>query len=184
MMRCNNCGWENPAGSQRCEKCNEPFVNQVEVKPQQEPQQEPKQEKPIRRTLPEGFVPVSDSSASPASGADAIEKGTVPPWMQMPISQTRYCKLIPMENMPNEHHVPSEVEFQGDCIELNRSNLEPSNNTISKESQATLFFEEGQWYIEDKSRYETTYIHAVGKTPIKSGDIILMGNRRFKFSEE
>lgn len=24
-MRCNNCGWENPDGAQRCEKCNSPL---------------------------------------------------------------------------------------------------------------------------------------------------------------
>lgn len=24
-MRCNNCGWENPAGNQKCEKCNAPL---------------------------------------------------------------------------------------------------------------------------------------------------------------
>ena len=25
-MRCTNCGWENPDGAQRCEKCNSPLV--------------------------------------------------------------------------------------------------------------------------------------------------------------
>lgn len=24
-MRCNNCGWENPSGNQKCEKCNAPL---------------------------------------------------------------------------------------------------------------------------------------------------------------
>ena len=26
-MRCRNCGWENPIGRQRCEKCNAPLLN-------------------------------------------------------------------------------------------------------------------------------------------------------------
>ena len=26
-MRCENCGWENPQGSRKCEKCNSPLIN-------------------------------------------------------------------------------------------------------------------------------------------------------------
>lgn len=176
-MRCNNCGWDNPDGSQRCEKCNAPFEHKEETNPAQS--------MPLGGTLREGSAPISEEPVSHPSGPDAVEiGGTVPPWMQMQIPQTRFCKLIPMENMPNERHLPGEIELQGDSIELNRDNLEPSNNTISQKTQAILVFEDGQWYIEDKSSYQTTYIHAAGKTPIKSGDVILMGNRRFTFTEE
>ena len=176
-MRCNNCGWENPDGSQKCEKCNAPFEHTEEANPTPE--------MPLGGTLREGSAPISEEPASHPNGSDAVEiGGTVPPWMQMQILQTGSCKLIPMVNMPNERHLLSEIELQGDSIELKRDNLEPNNNTISQKSQAILVFEDGQWYIEDKSSYQTTYIHAAGKTPIKSGDIILMGNRRFTFTEE
>ena len=28
-MRCTNCGWENPEGAQRCEKCNSPLASDI-----------------------------------------------------------------------------------------------------------------------------------------------------------
>lgn len=38
-MRCTNCGWENPEGAQRCEKCNSPLVGAPVYEPKaEEPQ--------------------------------------------------------------------------------------------------------------------------------------------------
>lgn len=98
--------------------------------------------------------------------------------------QVGYCLLTPMENMPGERHMPKEVELKGEYIELNRNNTDPDNGTISQKVQAIITHENGQWYIKDESAYKTTYIYAGEKTPIKSGDVILMGSRRFIFTEE
>ena len=28
-MRCKNCGWNNPAGNEKCEKCNAPLAGSM-----------------------------------------------------------------------------------------------------------------------------------------------------------
>ena len=40
-MRCNNCGWENPDGAQRCEKCNSPLGGGNVYEPKAEAPQSP-----------------------------------------------------------------------------------------------------------------------------------------------
>ena len=40
-MRCNNCGWENPDGAQRCEKCNSPLGGGNVYEPKAEEPQAP-----------------------------------------------------------------------------------------------------------------------------------------------
>lgn len=40
-MRCNNCGWENPDGAQRCEKCNSPLGGGNVYEPKAEEPQSP-----------------------------------------------------------------------------------------------------------------------------------------------
>ena len=44
-----------------------------------------------------------------------------------------------------------------------------------------LSFEEGEWFIENRSEMHTTYIRVGEKVKIKSGDIIVLGNREFEF---
>ena len=85
---------------------------------------------------------------------------------------------------PNEKHMPKELELKGEYNELNRGNLDPDNFTISQKVQAVLTCKNGKWYINDQSTYKTTFILVSEETPLKSGDVILMGNRRFVFTEE
>ena len=80
--------------------------------------------------------------------------------------------------------MPKEVELKGELNELNRENLDPDNFTISQKAQAVLTCKNGKWFIKDQSPYKTTYILASEETALKSGDVILMGNRRFVFTEE
>ena len=65
---------------------------------------------------------------------------------------------------------------------LNRDNTDPGNTTITSQVQAELVFEDGAWYICDKSAQQTTYVHAGRKTRLEKGDIIILGNRRFEFN--
>ena len=64
---------------------------------------------------------------------------------------------------------------------LNRANTDPNNQSITSKEQAVLTFEDGAWYLEDRSDQKTTYVHAGRKTRLESGDIIILGNRRFEF---
>ena len=76
------------------------------------------------------------------------------------------------------------LRFVGDVIQLNRSNTEPANPTITSQVQAELSYEDNKWYIQDKSALKTTYIYAGEKKELKQGDLIVLGNRAFVFNGE
>ncbi len=77
---------------------------------------------------------------------------------------------------------PAKHNYQGEEVILNRQNTDPENSTITSRQQALLSFDNGKWYIEDKSAYKTTYIRVTKKTEIKEGDIIGLGDREFEFT--
>ena len=64
---------------------------------------------------------------------------------------------------------------------MNRDNSEPDNRTITSKEQAELTCEDGKWYVLNKSELGSTYIECNRKIEILSGDVIVMGDRRFKF---
>lgn len=106
--------------------------------------------------------------------------GTVNPWAA-PQAAGASCRLKPLawENEQTDHR---ELSFNGTAISLNRANTDPDNNTITSKQQAELTFEDGSWYICDKSAQQTTYVHAGRKTKLENGDVIILGNRRFEFN--
>ena len=192
-MRCSNCGWDNADQNTRCEKCNSPLGNFTEDNihstiretvpetdrggsPYPPTEREPREE-PVRPTAPE-----SDHTPKTTSGyGETIGPGQWSPFGPFTMS---YCKLTPMPLAPNQKHMPKELELKGEYNELNRGNLDPDNFTISQKVQAVLTCKNGKWYINDQSTYKTTFILVSEETPLKSGDVILMGNRRFVFTEE
>jgi RNA polymerase subunit RPABC4/transcription elongation factor Spt4 len=208
-MRCKNCGWENPQGKERCEKCNAPLhseqghslppVPPVNAVPPAEPN-------PLKGTLPEselfggackkcgypiapGFrvcpncgEPVASSAQAPvppvAPPAGRQRPGTINPW-ETP-QDSHFCTLKAVA-WQNEQVGYQPVSYSGDQIVLNRANTDPNNQSITSKEQAVLTFEDGAWYLEDRSDQKTTYVHAGRKTRLESGDIIILGNRRFEF---
>lgn len=186
-MRCTNCGWDNADENVRCEKCNSPLGSNGE-------KEEPTvYGKTIRETERDGIitpkktVPENNvNEEKPLKNNNApVHGGTINPWATpQSFPSISYCKLSPLPIIPNEKHMPGDVEFKGDRITLNRANLDPDNMAISQSNQAELICKNGKWYIKDESAFKTTYIHARKETPLQNGDIILMGNRRFEFTEE
>ena len=79
---------------------------------------------------------------------------------------------------------PVANRFEGVEVMLNRKNTEPDNRTITSKEQAVIFCEQGKWYIENRSEYDSTLILANRKIEIQNGDIIMLGDRRFKFESE
>lgn len=75
-----------------------------------------------------------------------------------------------------------EFVFEDQPIQLNRNNLEKDNNTITSKVQAELFFENGHWYLQDKSELQSTFILVKGKIELKEDDVLLIGDRKFIFS--
>lgn len=57
IMRCNNCGWtNNPAGSQKCEKCNAPLMGSMLAGGHQDVNinNSPQNQVPLNATIPSG----------------------------------------------------------------------------------------------------------------------------------
>lgn len=121
----------------------------------------------------------SDETRVSINNGGHSHQGTVNPWMQP--STGTFCTLKPISWAgENIDHQP--LSFSGVSIVLNRSNTDPNNQSITSTEQAELSFEEGEWYIIDKSQQRTTYVLAARKTKLHKGDIIVLGNRLFEFN--
>ncbi len=196
-MRCTGCGWENPDTNTNCEKCgaslqseNRNYANapaagspfnktriEAEVFPDLAAPQPVtptcREEEPA---APAAHTPTPHAvhQAAPAGGY----QGTVNPWIQVaPKSQ---CTLTPIQQDTDET-APKAISFKGEQHILNRANLDEENYTITSKVQAELTCEDGVWYIQDGSQQQTTFVHAGNKTPLRDGDVVLMGNRQFVF---
>lgn len=209
-MRCKNCGWENPNGLTKCEKCNTSLSGIVNNQPIYGTMQEAvPQANPLNKTVCEAAVfpevaPVSN--VCPNCGYPMRPGVTdCPNCHQQSASQStpstpKQVKVTPAQGTVNPWvqvapankcslqpieqqgvDTPDVLKLKGDNHELNRENLDPDNQTITSKVQAQLICEDGQWYIQDKSSQHTTFVYAGEKTAIKDGDVILMGNRQFVF---
>lgn len=106
--------------------------------------------------------------------------GTVNPWAKP--QGSRMCTLTPVA-WEDETEVPAPNKYSGNRVVLNRDNTDPQNKTITSKEQALLTFEDGVWYIEDRSQQQTTYIHVSRKMKLSDGDVVILGNRRFIFNK-
>jgi uncharacterized Zn finger protein (UPF0148 family) len=208
-MRCKNCGWENPEDNTNCEKCRAPLVRSSgseQVYSHVQP------ESRLKKTIFETGVSVREESGkanicpqcgypmrandvscpncghSPEmqktdadSNRNAGGQGTVNPWTAA--DEKRTCTLTPVVKA-GETADKTPLPFEGNEIVLTRKNTEKDNKTITTKAQAVLKHIDGAWHIEDRSELKTTFVHAGEMKPLKSGDIILLGNRQFIFNEQ
>lgn len=102
------------------------------------------------------------------------------------LAKTKKDTILPsfkLTLLPEEGEQISSVTQQydnGKAI-LNRDNTEPGNMSITSKEQAEVKYEDGSWYIENRSMAKSTYIIVERKMELQSGDIIILGNRRFRF---
>lgn len=73
------------------------------------------------------------------------------------------------------------LSFEGQDIALSRDNIESGNNTLTSRVQASFYFKDGSWFLENQSQYKTTLIQVTRPLEIQKGDIVILGNRRFIF---
>ncbi|WP_158712805.1 FHA domain-containing protein [Parabacteroides pacaensis] len=92
-----------------------------------------------------------------------------------------FCTLKPL-SLPGERAMQEEVYEEESEVLLDRRNTVPHDVTIDEELQACLFFSDGHWFIEDRSRDNSTYVHAGAGIKLEPGDIIRMGERKFEFN--
>ena len=203
-MRCKNCGWNNPSERMVCEKCNSSLgVSEISEDGKRKTIRESSSVKLKNLGVGEdvesadrensicencGYPIMSGGQYCPQCGTDVVKAPSMPSSDNnerktiLP-SRRSCCTLImvaePGEKLSDDNAL---LSFSGNEIILNRGNTEPKNNTITSREQAIITCENRKWYIQDKSELQTTFIRPGEKTEIKDGDIILLGDRRFRFN--
>lgn len=174
-MRCINCGWNNPDGLQRCQKCNQPLPALPIV------EKEPEISLPVK----EVFHYKATQREVRATTLDDIQDGmrstvlnvnpVLPESNESVQEETQNItkqgyKLVPIDGGDS-------IECVGSPFVVKQSLL--SDSESDSECQAELTVSEGCLYVEDKSRLSSTYVLARRKMALERGDVILMGGKRF-----
>lgn len=126
-----------------------------------------------------GTVVSIDQKTCPNCG-ERIHLPTIPVHRLKEKEEKPKCALE-MVIEEDENTTPITNEYEGASIILNRDNTEADNRTITSKEQAELTYEDGKWYIINKSQFGSTYIVANRKMEIMPDDIIILGDRKFKF---
>lgn len=181
---CSRCGYLVMGGQSSCPNCGTALVAHIETPSMVPP-------KSIRKMGSDQKVKCQKCNAEvgldflfcPHCG-ERIRQQTIAVWhhrkQEAPIPR---CSLT---IIPEEDEQMKEVtrEYEGHSIILNRNNTEERNRTITSSEQAELIHEEGKWYILNHSELESTLIQVTRKMELQSGDIVVLGDRRFKFNSE
>ena len=117
-------------------------------------------------------------------GCIYVEKNALANVFNNLIVNCKFRAMTPSFSIPNnpEEAPLTALSFSGEEITLNRDNTEAGNMTITSKEQAALIFEEGKWYLQDRSEHQTTFVYRADQIELQAGDIIVLGNRRFEFN--
>ena len=237
-MRCDNCGWNNPDGLTKCQKCNQELVqtpvqanmtqtvmdssrNHSEVQMSSQvfcpgcgyPLSEgvnvcpncgtaavvaepaPSQYSKTVRVLPENLV-VEETPVQ------EVLKATVREIPQHLLDNTKTVRVLPEELLQDDApapapapaptfrlvpmdnfdgHTPAALSFSGETVALGRKDIVAGDASISEDVQAAFEFADGQWAVSDKSGKASTYVCSSHRIKLQSGEIVVIGNRRFIF---
>ncbi|KPP96367.1 MAG: hypothetical protein HLUCCA01_10720 [Bacteroidetes bacterium HLUCCA01] len=69
------------------------------------------------------------------------------------------------------------VAFSGVQLSLNRSDLDPANETISSKEHLTISVFDGNLIVQDKSSNGATFVQAKERTQVAPGSRIIIGNK-------
>lgn len=180
---CPKCGYPMRAGAAKCPNCNYSPSASVTPQPNNNPAQGGGyQRHPTRMAQEPAEEPILKQTRKVSPEGGGVYRGTINPYMMNYQAEPAFI-LQPIQRM-NERKPVEAAEFEGSEINLNRDNTEPGNPTISSKNQAIVTYQDGHWYIEDKSEQKTTFVQAAHMTELHYGDIILLGNRLFEFKEQ
>lgn len=179
-VTCQKCGYPLRADAVKCPNCNTP-VNGNNDSNSFNANTNGYQRRPTRMA---GVEQGNEVKATRVVSGGGKVRGTINPYM-MNIPQEPSFVLSPLQRM-NERKPVEAVELDLDNGEmvLTRDNTEPGNPSITSKEQAVVSHADGHWYIENRSEQNTTFVMARNKIELHNGDIILLGNRMFEFTEQ
>lgn len=209
---CKNCKTNNPADALKCMNCNAPLDGSMVLSPKQKPESLKTIDKSTSAfhgnradtkichvcAYPNQLIAtycvkcnaqlgITESAIKTNSSQQPIPhkegqtdmKATINPWAQ--VTKEFTFELIPIDAQFNTNGNP--ISLKNGLNNLNRENLDPENMTITSSNQMSIRMHDGKWYVSDESTMHTTFVNAGQNTEIKDGDIILAGNKLFKFSK-
>lgn len=169
VKNCPECGYQVSPNMKVCPACGYQFSP---VAVAQQPIE------PIKKTCPScGNELVPGAKFCPHCGK-STRMGTVNVGPEAVPGTYFTLQAIPWENEQIQY---SPVSYSGESVNLNRSNTDPNNNSITSKLQAVISYKDGKWFIEDKSDFNSTLIRVSRKMELQDGDVIVLGNRKFEF---
>lgn len=93
----------------------------------------------------------------------------------------RRFSLTPVVGEGELPQEPRQFDLLENKLILNRDNTSPGNRTITTKEQAEISFSEDKWILENRSEYDSTFVAATRPIELQPGDIILIGDQRFRF---
>ena len=206
MKRCQFCGWMNPDTSSTCVKCQQPLDASVSTSAASKKNDE----SAVGEQAVEPVVPAvaAEAVAAEAEAEEAAERmprpslaGKTQAWHKGTLMPKRHKGGHPavvdeprnadtegrfsLMMMPDvdEDFLPYASKHEGHEVILNRANTEATNKTITGKEQARLVNIDNKWYLEDRSEMKTTFVRSSLPIELHSGDLILMGDRVFRFDD-
>ncbi len=193
-MRCVNCGWINAPEAIKCEKCSSDLVSldsilQESMSSDFLPDETRLPEKPVINRVESSLAATISDSISHSDDFDKSHKKLVVSENET-ILETRSqamsnvaCgfELQPI-HVAGEQHAFGTLHFESNDVIICRENTERDNLTISSESHARIACADGKWTISDHTGCALTFVAVKSQYVLEDGDIILLGNRMFRFN--
>lgn len=83
-----------------------------------------------------------------------------------------------------DNNSQQKVIFEGNNVEVNRTNLDAQNSAISSKVHARFVHENGVWYVNDESSNQATFVQVKGKVALENGTVLIVGNKILTFESE
>lgn len=181
VFYCSECGYPNRRDLKNCLRCNH-HIPEYDLNKSEADKPEPiviNDSNQINDEIIENEDKADTMETPDNKDNDFDPSKTYDPY-RMPKQTIFYLEPLVDDNQEKK----TLIGFRGAEARMNRESLEPGNKTITSKTQAEIIFNNGEFLLTDKSEQQTTFLQVNKPTPITNGDIILMGNRKFKFHTE
>jgi hypothetical protein len=123
----------------------------------------------------ETFIPIESSPVALQSNRNSSPKTVNPYTKPTPKPQKTRIKLTPISK--DDEALFDTLVSEEYALILNRANIDTDNPTISAKGHALIEVKNGEVYISNQTTAQTTFVQVKSPALLKSGDVILLGNR-------